>query len=92
MSYHQKIECNVSSCAHNCLEDSTCRLDRIMVKPCYLNQSRTPEGDTACGSYFYIIGNFYFYVSKFAMKSVKICCKSIYKPMFMIYNYLKEKR
>ena len=54
MSYHQKIECSVSSCAHNCLEDSTCRLDRIMVKPCYLNQSRTPDGETACGSYFYV--------------------------------------
>lgn len=54
MSYHQKIECNVSSCAHNCLEDSTCRLDRIMIKPCSLNQSRTPEGETACGSYFYV--------------------------------------
>lgn len=54
MSYHQKIECNVSSCAHNCLEDSTCRLDRIMVKPCLGVQDKTPEGQTACGSYFYI--------------------------------------
>lgn len=54
MSYHQKIECNVSTCAHNCLEDSTCRLDRIMVRPCRGNESRTPEDKTACDSYFYI--------------------------------------
>lgn len=54
MSYHQKIECNVSTCAHNCLEDSTCRLDRIMVRPCIGNESRAPEDKTACGSYFYI--------------------------------------
>ena len=25
-----------------------------MVKPCSINQSRTPEGETACGSYFYV--------------------------------------
>lgn len=54
MSYHQKIACNVSSCAHNCLEDCTCRLDRIMVRPCAGDKARTPEGETSCGSYFYI--------------------------------------
>ena len=54
MSYHQKIECNVSSCAHNCLEDCTCRLYRIMVRPCAGDKARTPEGETSCGSYFYI--------------------------------------
>lgn len=53
MSYHQKIECNVSSCAHNCIEDATCRLDRIMVTPCSRDISRVPEGETACSSYFY---------------------------------------
>lgn len=57
MSYHQKIECNVSSCAHNCLEDCTCRLDRIIVKPCRnSNDSRTPDSDTCCSSYYYVGG------------------------------------
>ncbi len=54
MSYHQKIECNVSSCAHNCLEDCTCRLDRIMVRPKAGDKTRTPGSETSCGSYFYI--------------------------------------
>lgn len=54
MSYTQKIECSVSSCAHNCLEDGTCRLDRIRVKPCTLGKDRSPEAETACGSYNYV--------------------------------------
>lgn len=51
MSYTQKIECTVSSCAHNCLEDSTCRLDRIKVKPTTLENSKNSENQTLCGSY-----------------------------------------
>ena len=54
MSYHQKIECNVSSCAHNCLEDCTCRLDRIKVRPCVGDVTRTSDGETYCDSYFYV--------------------------------------
>lgn len=54
MSYHQKIECNVSSCAHNCLEDSTCRLDRIMINPCSSTKDKMSVEQTICGSYNYV--------------------------------------
>ena len=52
MSYHQKIECNVSSCAHNCFEDCTCRLDRIKVRPCVGDVTRTSDAESDCDSYF----------------------------------------
>lgn len=29
----QKIDCNVTNCTHNCIEDSTCRLNKIQVSP-----------------------------------------------------------
>ena len=29
----QRIECNVTNCTHNCIEDSTCRLNKIQVSP-----------------------------------------------------------
>jgi hypothetical protein len=25
-----------------------------MVRPCFLDQTRTPDSETACGSYFYV--------------------------------------
>lgn len=52
-SGNQKIGCNVTSCMHNCIDDSTCRLDQINVTPCGMNGNKTPEGETACGSYHY---------------------------------------
>ena len=29
-----RIKCNVTKCVHNCIEDSTCRLDSIVVCEC----------------------------------------------------------
>lgn len=49
----QKINCNVSECTFNCLEDSTCRLDSIKVCNCSSNKTKDPLKDTACGSYEY---------------------------------------
>lgn len=54
MSYHQKIECNVVSCAHNCLEDCTCRLDRIIVKPCQSDNLKKGEIQCTCASYNFV--------------------------------------
>ena len=49
-----KIQCNVSKCMHNCIEDSTCRLDSIMVCECLNDKkSNMKEDQTACGSYKY---------------------------------------
>lgn len=49
----QKIKCNVSDCTHNCIEDSTCRLKSIQVKPCSHKITKDPLKDTACASYEY---------------------------------------
>lgn len=49
----QKIGCNVTSCAHNCIDDCTCKLDQIRVSPCKMNGNKTPEDETACSSYHY---------------------------------------
>lgn len=59
----QKIGCNVSNCAHNCIEDCTCRLDNIQVCPCSLRGDGTPEDETACSS-FINAGNENLYNSK----------------------------
>lgn len=49
-----KIKCNVTKCAHNCIDDSTCRLDSIMVCECVNDKnSKMKEDQTACGSYYY---------------------------------------
>lgn len=49
-----KIKCNVSKCAHNCIDDSTCRLDSIMVCECMNDKkSSIKEDQTSCGSYYY---------------------------------------
>ena len=49
----QKIKCNVSDCTHNCIEDSTCRLDTIQVKPTSHKITKDALKDTACASYEY---------------------------------------
>lgn len=51
MSYKQKIECNVTKCAHNCIDDCTCRLDSIKVCNCKNQGSGELDDETACGSY-----------------------------------------
>lgn len=49
-----KIKCNVVKCVHNCLDDSTCRLDSIIVCECMNDKkSKRREDQTACGSYDY---------------------------------------
>lgn len=48
------IKCNVVDCAHNCVKDSTCRLETIKV--CTSNGRRHAESEdgTACNSYHYV--------------------------------------
>ena len=49
-----KIKCNVAKCVHNCIDDSTCRLDSIIVCECMNDKkSKKREDQTACGSYNY---------------------------------------
>lgn len=51
MSYKQKIQCNVAHCTHNCIDDCTCRLDKILVSPCTVKANESAEDTTACASY-----------------------------------------
>lgn len=50
---HQKIKCTVSDCTHNCIQDSTCRLEEISVCNCNAVKTKDPKKDTACSSYHY---------------------------------------
>ncbi len=50
---NQRIDCNVTDCMHNCLEDCSCRLDKIQVCPCNSKSPRTPEDETACSMYIF---------------------------------------
>ncbi|MDD2376945.1 MAG: DUF1540 domain-containing protein [Clostridia bacterium] len=54
MSYHQKIQCTVTECAHNCLEDSTCRLDKILVSHGLTRSDESSKDDTACGMFLFV--------------------------------------
>ncbi len=50
----QKIKCNVTKCVHNCIDNSTCRLESIKVCECMNDKnSNKKEDQTACGSYKY---------------------------------------
>lgn len=49
----QKIKCNVSDCTHNCIKDSTCKLEQIQVCPCSSSITKDALKDTACASYEY---------------------------------------
>lgn len=49
-----KINCNVSTCAHNCVEDSTCLLREIKVARIKAEESGDADMDTACHSYKYL--------------------------------------
>lgn len=50
---NQKIKCNVGECVHNCIQDCTCRLEKIQVCPCSskLEEDSLPRDKTACASY-----------------------------------------
>lgn len=52
-SYTQKILCNVTNCAHNCLDDCSCRLDKIQVAPCGPKGDTSAKDETLCSSYLY---------------------------------------
>lgn len=54
MEKSNKIKCNVAKCVHNCIDDSTCRLDSIIVCECMNDRkSKIKEDQTSCGSYYY---------------------------------------
>ncbi len=48
-----KIECNVVDCVHNCIENCTCRLDKIRVCNCTGDKFAKEKDGTACSSYYY---------------------------------------
>ena len=53
---NQKIMCNVTNCLHNCIENSTCRLDKIKVgrkTESTKNDRNDPHMQTTCLSYNY---------------------------------------
>ena len=54
MENTQKIDCNVFDCAHNCVDDCSCRLDRIQVCPCTSKGTKNYDDETACSKYMYI--------------------------------------
>jgi len=56
MSFYQKIQCTVTECAHNSLEDSTCRLEKIIVKHRVIRSDENTEDDTACGMFVFVGG------------------------------------
>lgn len=47
----QKIKCNVTECTHNCIEDSTCRLECIKVGVMSDKVKANNEDETCCNSY-----------------------------------------
>lgn len=54
MSHNQKIDCNVTKCMHNCIDDCSCRLERIQVCPTSARNTDTYDDETACGMYTYV--------------------------------------
>ncbi|CCZ56229.1 unknown [Clostridium sp. CAG:1219] len=50
----QKIKCNVSECVHNCIEDCSCRLEKIQVCPCTskIDEGAPQRDKTACASFY----------------------------------------
>lgn len=53
MAYHQKIQCTVTECAHNSIEDATCRLDKILVSHGKNRNDKNSEDETACAMYLF---------------------------------------
>ena len=47
----QKIKCNVTDCMHNCIDDSTCRLESIKVGIMSDKPKANCEDGTCCTSY-----------------------------------------
>lgn len=53
MKGSQKIMCGVTDCIHNCIDDSTCRLESIKVNVSSGNDKAGSEEGTCCKSYDY---------------------------------------
>jgi hypothetical protein len=47
----QKINCSVTSCMYNALDENECTLKAIQVCPCSTITSGTPQDETCCASY-----------------------------------------
>ena len=52
-SGNQKIKCGVTDCIHNCIDDSTCRLDSIKVNVVSDKSKANCKDGTCCKSYDY---------------------------------------
>lgn len=50
MDKNQKINCTVSSCLYNDIEQSKCMLEEISVEPCADCNTKEPD-ESMCGSY-----------------------------------------
>ena len=50
---NQKIKCGVTDCVHNCIENSTCRLDSIKVNVVSDQTKAGSKDGTSCKSYDY---------------------------------------
>ena len=48
----QKIKCGVTDCMHNCIEDSTCRLECITVNVSSDRNHASEIDGTCCKSYY----------------------------------------
>ena len=49
MDKNQKINCTVSSCLYNDIEQSKCMLEEISVEPCADCNTKEPD-ESMCGS------------------------------------------
>ena len=50
MDKNQKINCTVSSCLYNDIEQSKCMLEEISIEPCADCDTKEPD-ESMCGSY-----------------------------------------
>lgn len=48
----QKIKCGVTDCIHNCIDDSTCRLECITVNVVSNRRHASDIDGTCCKSYY----------------------------------------
>ncbi len=51
MDDKQKINCTVSSCKYNEVNDQLCSLKQIVVEACPNCSNGTPQDESMCGSY-----------------------------------------
>lgn len=51
MDDKQKINCTVSSCKYNEIDEQLCSLNQIVVEACPNCSNGTPQDESMCGSY-----------------------------------------